>query len=123
MSIASELALFVTSTPTENLPGLALERAKMSLASTVASAAAGFTIPSARMIRSIEKENGGAAQATLWFDGAKLSAACAARVNAVASDAAASDDSDMRSIAHIGSLLLVVDVWNNPTALRRAWCV
>jgi len=28
-----------------------------------------------------------------------------------------------QSIARIGSLLLVVDVWNNPTALRRAWCV
>ena len=27
------------------------------------------------------------------------------------------------SIARIGRLLLVVDVWNNPTALRRAWCV
>jgi Flp pilus assembly protein TadD len=27
------------------------------------------------------------------------------------------------SIANIGRLLLVVDVWNNPTALRRAWCV
>jgi hypothetical protein len=25
------------------------------------------------------------------------------------------------SIAQIGRLLLVVDVWNNPTALRRAW--
>jgi hypothetical protein len=25
------------------------------------------------------------------------------------------------SIAQIGSLLLVVDVWNNPTALKRAW--
>ena len=25
------------------------------------------------------------------------------------------------SIASIGSLLLVVDVWNNPTALKRAW--
>ena len=110
MSIASELALFVTSTPTENLPGLALERAKMSLASTVASAATGFTIPSARMIRSVEKENGGAAQATVWFDGAKLSAACAARVNAVASDAAASDDSDMRSIAHIGTIVSTASI-------------
>ena len=27
------------------------------------------------------------------------------------------------SIERIGSLLLVVDKWNNPTALRRAWCV
>jgi hypothetical protein len=25
------------------------------------------------------------------------------------------------SIARIGKLLLVVDTWNNPTALRRAW--
>jgi hypothetical protein len=25
------------------------------------------------------------------------------------------------SIARMGRLLLVVDVWNNPTALRRAW--
>ncbi len=25
------------------------------------------------------------------------------------------------SIARIGGLLLVVDVWNNPTALQRAW--
>jgi hypothetical protein len=25
------------------------------------------------------------------------------------------------SIARIGSLLLVVDVWDNPTALQRAW--
>ena len=25
------------------------------------------------------------------------------------------------SIAHIGGLLLVVDAWDNPTALRRAW--
>ena len=27
------------------------------------------------------------------------------------------------SIMRIGRLLLVVDVWNNPAALRRAWCV
>jgi hypothetical protein len=27
------------------------------------------------------------------------------------------------SIGRIGRLLLVVDKWNNPTALRRAWCV
>jgi len=27
------------------------------------------------------------------------------------------------SIERIGSLLLVVDAWDNPTALQRAWCV
>ena len=105
MTIAAQLAGFVTSTTLKEVPALALERAKMSIASTVASAAMGLTIPSAQAIRAVEKDNGGAAQATLWFDGSKLSAAGAARVNAVASDAAASDDSDLRSIAHIGSIV------------------
>ncbi|CAN0494990.1 unnamed protein product, partial [Phaeothamnion confervicola] len=103
-TIAAELARFVTSKSPADLPPLALERAKMSIASTVASTAMGLSIPSAQAIRAIEKENGGASQATLWFESGKLPAASAARVNAVASDAAASDDSDMRSIAHIGTI-------------------
>jgi 2-methylcitrate dehydratase PrpD len=104
MTIAADLARFVTSISPADLPPLALERAKMSIASTIASTAMGLAIPSAQAIRAIEKENGGAAQATLWFESGKLPAASAARVNAVASDAAASDDSDMRSIAHIGTI-------------------
>ena len=110
MTIASELAHFVTSTAEEDLPSLALERAKMSIASTVASAAMGFNLSSAQAIRSIEKENGGSEQATIWFDGGKLPAASAARLNAVASDAAASDDSDMRSIAHIGTIVSTTSI-------------
>ena len=105
MSIAAELAAFVSATASADLPPLALERARMSIASTVASSAVGFDISSAQAIRAIEKENGGAPQASLWFVGGKLPAASAARVNAVASDAAASDDSDLRSIAHIGSIV------------------
>ena len=69
MTIAAQLAGFVTSTTLKEVPALALERAKMSIASTVASAAMGLTIPSAQAIRAVEKDNGGAAQATLWFDG------------------------------------------------------
>lgn len=76
----------------------------MSLASTIASAAAGVNIPSARIVRDLEMEAGGVAEATVWFSDAKLPARSAARANAVASDAAASDDSDMRSIAHIGTI-------------------
>ena len=110
MTIASELARFVTSTPEGCLPALALERAKMSIASTVASAATGFAISSAQAIRAIEKENSGARQASIWFDGGKLPVANAARLNAVASDAAASDDSDMRSIAHIGTIVSATSI-------------
>jgi 2-methylcitrate dehydratase PrpD len=82
---------------------LALERAKMSLASTVASAAAGYSIESARIVRNLALEDGGTPLAAVWFERGRIPFAAAARVNAVASDAAASDDSDLRSIAHIGT--------------------
>ena len=103
-TIAAQLARFVTSTTSADLPALALERARMSIASTIASAAMGIGIPSAAAVRAIEEEHGGAAQSTIWFSGTRLPAPNAARVNAIASDAAASDDSDMRSIAHIGTI-------------------
>ncbi|AYD65873.1 MmgE/PrpD family protein [Achromobacter sp. LC458] len=103
--LARQLADLVMSTPADALPALALEHAKMSLASTLASAAMGYDIASARIIRDIELANGGTPAASLWFDGRRLPLAAAARANAVASDAAASDDSDMRSIAHIGTIV------------------
>jgi 2-methylcitrate dehydratase PrpD len=106
MSIAGELARFLTSTKVGDLPPLALERARMVIASTIASAAMGSDIVSSRIIRELARERGGAEEATLWFDGGcKLPVAEAARVNAVMSDAAASDDSDLRSIAHIGTIV------------------
>ncbi|MEI7925129.1 MAG: MmgE/PrpD family protein [Chloroflexota bacterium] len=105
MTIAGELAAFLTATKAADLPPLALERAQMSIASTIASAAMGLDIESSRIIRDLAKEHGGPAEATVWFDGAKLPAVDAAHANALASDAAASDDSDLRSIAHIGTIV------------------
>jgi 2-methylcitrate dehydratase PrpD len=106
MSIAGELARFLTRTNVGDLPPLALERARMVIASTIASAAMGKDIVSSRIIRELAKEHGGAEEATVWFDGGcKLPVAAAARVNAVMSDAAASDDSDLRSISHIGTIV------------------
>jgi 2-methylcitrate dehydratase PrpD len=99
------LARFVTSTSVDALPAVTLERASMSIASTIASAAMGHDIESSRIIRDIEIDNGGKAQSSVWFESARLPAAHAARINAVASDAAASDDSDLRSIAHIGTVV------------------
>lgn len=106
MSIASELAQFVVGAKTEALPPLALERARMVIASTLASAAMGRDIASSSIIRELARERGGTAQATVWFDAVpKLPTTEAARVNAVMSDAAASDDSDLRNIAHIGTII------------------
>jgi len=111
MSIAGELARFLTSTNFNDLPPVALERARMVIASTIASAAMGSDIISSQIIRELAKERGGTAEATLWFDGGrKLPVAEAARVNAVMSDAAASDDSDLRSIAHIGTIVSTTSI-------------
>lgn len=105
MTMALDLAKFAVETPDTAIPGLALERAKMSLASTIASASMGHDILSAKIIRDIELDAGGQPRASVWFTDARLPLAAAARVNAVASDAAASDDSDLRSIAHIGTII------------------
>ena len=110
MTLAYRLAAFAVETPTSMISPLATERAKMSLASTVASAAAGFHIDSAAIIRRIGLDDAGAERGSVWFDGTRLPLASAARINAVASDAAASDDSDMRSIAHIGTIASTVAV-------------
>src|SRR5215813_7555317 len=111
MSIAGKLARFVTGTRLDDLPPLALERARMAIASTIASAAMGAHIVSSRIIRELARERAGAPEATLWFDGgAALPVADAARVNAVMSDAAASDDSDLRSIAHIGTIVSTTSI-------------
>jgi 2-methylcitrate dehydratase PrpD len=106
MSIAGDLAAFLVKTKVGDLPPLALERARMAIASTIASAAMGADIVSSRIIRELETERGGSPEATVWFDGGRrLPVAHTARVNAVMSDAAASDDSDLRSIAHIGTIV------------------
>jgi 2-methylcitrate dehydratase PrpD len=80
----------------------------MIIASTLASAAPGSLIASARILRDLAKKHGGRPEATIWFDGAKLPAHEVARVNAVQSDAAASDDSDIRNTAHEGTTLASV---------------
>jgi 2-methylcitrate dehydratase PrpD len=104
MTVARELAAFVTKQTYADLPPKAIEHAEMLISSTIASAALGSTIESSQIIRALEVERGGKAEATVWFGAAeKLPVAGAARVNAVMSDAAASDDSDLRNIVHTGT--------------------
>jgi 2-methylcitrate dehydratase PrpD len=100
---ALALARLLNATRFDALPPTAIERAKMIIASTLASAASGSLISSARIVRDLAKEQGGKPEATVWFDGAKLPVGSAARVNAMLSDASASDDSDLRNVAHTGT--------------------
>jgi 2-methylcitrate dehydratase PrpD len=102
---ALTLAQFLNKTRYSDLPPKAIEHAKMIIASTLASAAPGSIIGSARILRDLAKEHGGKPQSTIWFDGTKLPAHEVARVNAALSDAAASDDSDIRNTAHEGTTL------------------
>ncbi len=103
---ALALARFLNQTRFGDLPEPAITHAKMLVASTVASAAAGSRFSSARTIRDLAKEQGGKPEATVWFDGTKLPVTEAARVNAMLSDAAASDDSDLRNVAHSGTTVV-----------------
>jgi len=106
MSVARQLAAFLTETKTTDLPEKALDYATMVIASTLSSAAYGTGIESARIIRAMAQERGGRGDAAVWFDaGEKLPVASAIQVNAVLSDAAASDDSDLRNIVHAGTPL------------------
>jgi 2-methylcitrate dehydratase PrpD len=106
MTAAGDLAEFLARTEYRDLPSPTTEYAAMLIASTLASAALGKDIASSAILREMARERGGAPQASLWFDaGTKLPAAEAAQVNAVMSDAAASDDSDLRAIVHCGTPL------------------
>jgi 2-methylcitrate dehydratase PrpD len=102
---ALAFARFLNATAYADLPRLAIEHAKMILASTLSSAALGITMDSARIQRDLALNQGGKTESTIWFDGTRVPAVLAARVNAAASDAAASDDSDLRNIAHFGTTL------------------
>ena len=102
---ALALAQILNRTTFGDLPPTAIKYAKMIIASTLASAASGSTIGSAGIVRELAKEQGGKPESTIWFDGVKLPVNEAARVNAMLSDAAASDDSDLRNVAHTGTCL------------------
>ena len=103
--LALRLARLFNRVQYTDLPPAAIKHAKVIIASTLASAAPGTEIDSARIIRDLAKEAGGKPEASIWFDGAKLPLTAAARVNAMFSDAAASDDSDLRNVAHTGTCL------------------
>jgi 2-methylcitrate dehydratase PrpD len=106
MSVARDLAEFFARLDYADLPAQTTDYAAMLIASTFASAACGRGIGSSVIVRDMARERGGNPQASLWFDdGPKLPAAEAAQVNAVMSDAAASDDSDLRAIVHCGTPL------------------
>ena len=101
MTVARDLAGFLARTAAADLPAQPIDHAAMLIASTIASAAFGRGLDSAAIIRDLARERGGRPDAAVWFEaGVKLPLAEAAQVNAVMSDAAACDDSDLRNIVH-----------------------
>jgi 2-methylcitrate dehydratase PrpD len=106
VTVAGDLAGFLLGVRYEDLPAETIDNAKKVIVSTLASAAEGSTIRSAQIAREVAQAQGGVPDATAWFsNGLKLPLPNAVRVNAMLSDAAASDDSDLRNIAHIGTIL------------------
>ena len=107
-NLALALARELNRVQFDDLPELAVEHAKMVVASTLASAARGSVLEPSNIIRDLALEHGGRPDATVWFDGTRLPVHEVARVNAMMSDAAASDDSDIRNTAHYGTALVSV---------------
>lgn len=106
MSLARDLARTYAGRSTAGLPDQALDYAAMLVASTLASAAFGTGIESTTITKALALQPGGVEESSVWYDGRKLPVAVAARVNAVMSDSAASDDSDLRNIVHPGTPLV-----------------
>jgi hypothetical protein len=65
MTVARKLAAFLTDTRVSDLPAEALTNAAMIVASTLASAAYGTGIESARIIRAMARERGGRPDASV----------------------------------------------------------
>lgn len=105
MSVAGTLAGFFVNTSFDDLQPEVVEHAKIAIANTLASAAAGSRKESVSMIRRQVRERAGPAESTVWFDsGPKTYVSDAARLNAMMSDAAAMDDSHMKCGAHPGTI-------------------
>jgi 2-methylcitrate dehydratase PrpD len=111
MTLARDLAEFLAPYRATDLPAQTLDYAAMLIASTIASAAMGSGLESAKIVKDMARSLGGSPRASVWFDGGpqgvdRLPVVAAAQVNAVMSDAAASDDSDLRTIVHCGTPLV-----------------
>ena len=105
MSVAAKLAEFFVGTSFDDLQPEVVEHAKIAIANTLASAAAGSRKESVSMIRRQVRERAGPAESTVWFDsGPKTYVSDAARLSAMMSDAAAMDDSHMKCYAHPGTI-------------------
>jgi 2-methylcitrate dehydratase PrpD len=102
LTVAQQLARFVTTAVKGDLPSRHLELAKMVVASTAASAARGYRIDCVEAFRALALEHGGAPDATVWFNGTRVPAAAAAGVNNASSDAPGMDDTCLLLIGHFG---------------------
>src|SRR3954468_10645477 len=102
LTVAQQLARFVTTAARGDLPSRHLELAKMVVASTLASAARGYRIRGVEAFRTLALESGGTPEATLWFNGTKVPAAAAAGVNNASRDAPGMDDTCLLLIGHFG---------------------
>jgi 2-methylcitrate dehydratase PrpD len=106
MTIAESFSEFLINMTYDELPEQAVDHAAMIIASTLASAACGRHINSSQIVSDIEIQRGGTPEASVWFEkNVRLPVIGTARANALMSDAAASDDSDLRNIVHAGTPL------------------
>src|SRR5258708_28425627 len=92
------LADFATTLRYDDLPATTVAHAKLSILDTVGCAVFGATLPWIDMLRRFVLAEEGAAQATLWGAGTKVTRTQAALVNATAAHAFELDDIHIRGM-------------------------
>ncbi len=100
------LADFATTLQYDDLPATTVAHAKLSILDTVGCAVFGARLPWIDMLRRFVLGEEGAAQATLWGSGTKVTRTQAALVNATAAHAFELDDIHMGGMIHPGALAL-----------------
>jgi len=102
MTAAERLAHFVAGLDIVSIPQAARDYAKLCLLDTLGIALAGHHEASTRAARSVAQQQGGAPQATLFVEGAKVPATQAALVNGTAAFSHNFTDTTLSCIIHAG---------------------
>ena len=104
--VAIELARFVASVKDGDIPASALEIARHCVLDLLGAAAAGFDNPAVVAARRFGASFFPGGAATVWFDGARLSLAGAAMVNAAAASVLDLDDGNRSAGGHPGASII-----------------
>ncbi len=106
VTTARRLADFACGFPTDGLPRRALDAARRCLIDLFGSAAVGFSVPSAKILRETARAVFSKGEASVWFSGDRLQAPASALANSGAASALDLDDGHRAAGGHPGASII-----------------